>query len=160
MTKRQRRAVPEVTDIVLPDIAPGRKPPPITEANKGWMQPGEDSRRAKGRPVGSYTRARATIRMLDKVYQENSDVLAIALQRLFRERPLEFMDKYIMPFVPKEAVVTGVAGGIVQIQVNMPEPPQITGVEQVQDGPVDVIDAAVIESDETEELEGPKVVDL
>ena len=58
-----------------------------------------------GQKKGTSGRALA-LKLLDKIFADNLDVMEAALREALRQDPIKFYDKYGIPFAPKRIAIT------------------------------------------------------
>ena len=59
-----------------------------------------------GRPAGIVSGRMRVIQILDDILRENEDVMRQALQAEMRKNPPRFFRTFVMPLLPKEAVLS------------------------------------------------------
>lgn len=68
------------------------------------FQPGRSGNPA-GRPAGIVSGRMRVVQLLDDILQENQDVMRQALQAEMLKNPARFFRNYVMPLLPREAVL-------------------------------------------------------
>jgi hypothetical protein len=89
------------------DVAPSPSPTPSAERNHlGHYLPGCTGNR-KGRPKGSVSGRTKALHLLDEVVgaDKNLKLLRWKLNEVFKKDPVRFFERFVMPLLPKEALV-------------------------------------------------------